>query len=201
MGTEANIILASKSRARQTMLKNAGLKFEAIPSGVNEPAIVKKMQAEGFESRGIALELAKQKALDVSAKHPGALVIGSDQTLKYHGAFIEKAIDNDAAVAKLKMMRGGEHTLISAVSVVKDSTVLWQHIDDAHLTMRDFDDEFLALYCEKAGDALTSCVGAYEFEGLGAWLFDSIKGDFFTILGMPLLPLLKHLREAYGVKP
>ncbi|MEM7618103.1 MAG: Maf family protein [Pseudomonadota bacterium] len=183
------------------MLKNAGLAFEAIPSEVDEPAIVGEMEAEGYEARGIALQLAKQKALDVSQKYPDALVIGSDQTLEFKGEFITKAENANQAFEKLSRMRGSEHTLVSGVSVALGGSTLWQHIDDAYLEMRNFDDDFLRLYCDKAGDALVHCVGAYEFEGMGSWLFNSIKGDFFTILGMPLLPLLKYLHETHGIQP
>lgn len=201
MAHKPKIILASKSPARKTMLQNAGLQFEIIPSGIDEPAIVKDMLADGYAAPGIALELAKRKALDVARDYPDALVIGSDQTLDFQGEFVNKAASKEEACERLGRMRGQEHTLISAVSVAMDDKPLWQHIDDAELVMRNFSDEFLELYCEKAGDALTNCVGAYEFEGLGSWLFSSIKGDFFTILGLPLLPLLVYLRETHGITP
>lgn len=195
------LILASKSAARKTMLGNVGLVFDSIPSDVDEPSIVEKMLLDGFHAPGIALELAKQKALDISKKYPDALVIGSDQTLDFNGELLSKAKTPENAKVKLRRLRGEDHVLVSAVSVAYNGEALWQHIDDANLSMRDISDEFLDLYCEKAGDALTHCVGAYEFEGMGGWLFSSIKGDFFTILGMPLLPLLGYLKETHGIAP
>lgn len=201
MSAQPALILASKSAARKTMLENAGLSFDALPSNVDEPVIVEKMLKDDFHAPGIALELARQKALDVSRKNPHALVIGSDQTLEFQGEFISKAENKEAARKKLALLRGEEHTLISAISVAYNGESLWQHIDDATLRMRNFDDEFLDRYCSKAGAALTQCVGAYEFEGLGGWLFSSIKGDFFTILGMPLLPLLGYLKDNHGFRP
>ena len=120
MGAEVSLVLASKSHARKTMLKNAGLVFEAVPSDVDEPAIVKRMQEEGFHAPGIALELAKQKALAVSKLYPDALVIGSDQTLEFKGEFIAKAPNKEAARKKLAAMRGEEHSLLSAVSIAQN---------------------------------------------------------------------------------
>ena len=193
------IILASKSKARRMMLENAGLDFECIPSGLEEEPIVERMLGEEFYAPGIALELAKQKALKVSREYPDALVIGSDQTLDFRHQLIMKAESPKDAREKLAMLRGEEHSLISAVSVALGAKSLWQHMDDAHLMMRDFDDEFLDLYCARAGSALVDCVGAYEFEGMGSWLFSSIKGDFYTILGMPLLALLGYLRDQHGM--
>ncbi len=201
MSNDTALILASKSAARCTMLSNAGFKFEVIPSSVDEISIIKEMTADDFYAQGIALELAKRKALDVSKTYPDALVIGSDQMLEFNGQMMGKTKTPEEAKEKLRMLRGNMHSLISAVSVAKDGHSLWQHIDDVHLEMRDFDDEFLDLYCLKAGDALVNCVGGYEFENLGSWLFSSIKGDYFTILGMPLLPLLSYLYDHHGIKP
>ncbi len=203
MSTEQkhDLILASKSSARRDMLAKAGLAFEIKPSNVDETAIMKKMTADRFYAPGIALELAKEKALDVAAKNDGALVIGADQTLEFDGVLMAKAKTDKEACQKLKSMRDDTHTLTSAVCVAKGNNILWTHIDDAALTMKNLDDDFMDWYCAHAGDALTRTVGAYELEGLGSWLFSSVKGDFFTILGMPLLPLLAYLYNHHDVKP
>ena len=198
---EAKIILASKSAGRRTMLENAGLHFNSVPSDLDEAHIIDDLKGQGRDISFIALELAKAKALYISKQYPDALVIGSDQILELDGQLISKANTAQEARTKLEMLRGKKHTLISAVSVARGEEILWHDIDEAQLVMRDVSDKFLDLYCEKAGDALVHCVGAYELEGLGSWLFSSIKGDYFTILGMPLLPVLGYLSDAHGATP
>lgn len=198
---DLRIILASQSAARKTMLKNAGLNFKAIPADLDEEKIIADFRADGFSTKHIALALSEKKALAVAQKNPDALVIGCDQVLEIEGQVVSKAKDPKDAKDKLRRLRGKTHTLISAVSIVQGKTTFWQHEDEAHLTMREFDDEFLENYAKQAGPALTRAVGAYELEGLGSWLFTEVRGDYFTILGLPLLPLLEYLNEYHGCKP
>ncbi|MGH1404197.1 MAG: Maf family protein [Alphaproteobacteria bacterium] len=194
------VILASASAARKEMLSAAGLVFEAEPAKVDEAAIIKKCERT-HDIKRLTSKLAQAKALSVSQKHPDALVIGSDQTLEFEGKLLTKAKDLADAEEKLKSLRGKTHILRSAVCVAHSETILFSISDSAHLTMHNFDDDFLVDYMQRDPDALTSCVGGYKIEGAGAWLFSDIKGDNFTIMGMPLLPLLGFLRSEYGIKP
>lgn len=193
------LILASASKARQEMLSNAGLTFEVLPADIDEDSIIQR--DDGRSPADKAGKLAFEKARAVSADNAGALVIGSDQILVHDNALLQKAADEKQALEKLQKLRGDWHELISAVSVVQDEQELWSAIERASLKMADLDDAALESYAGKAGDALTRSVGAYELEGLGAALFDKIDGDYFTILGMPLLPLLKYLRVRHSIRP
>lgn len=192
-----SLVLASQSQARQNMLRSCGLEFEAYPADLDEQALIRDSHSDNDSH--IAARLAAAKAEAISAKFPDALVIGSDQILECDGQILSKAADKNEAREKLIFLRGKTHRLISAVALAKGSEVIWQHSDQVSLTMHNFDDAFLDSYIDNAGDALTACVGAYEFEGLGAQLFEKIEGDYFTILGMPLLPLLNYLRSEHGV--
>lgn len=174
------------------MLKNAGLTFECIPADIDEQALQKRFT--GNNPAELAVELARAKALSVSESHPACLVIGADQVLEINGNILTKAANKEEALDKLRTLKGTAHTLISAVTVAEAGKILWQDVQGAHLTMHDFDENFLQNYAAHAGDGLTAAVGAYELEGAGAWLFDKVEGDYFTILGMPLLPLLSFLR-------
>lgn len=189
-----SLILASQSVARQNMLRGAGLSFETYPADIDE-AIHKNTDAS---PQDIARKLAEEKALAVSQKFPNALIIGSDQILEFQGKLLTKAKNQEEARTKLEMLRGKTHHLYSAVAVVQNGKVLWGDVQGAFLTMHNFSDLFLQAYLKKAGEALTRSVGAYELESLGAQLFESIEGDYFTILGMPLLSLLTYLREEHG---
>ncbi len=199
------LVLASQSKARYAMLKNAGVNFSVIRPVLDEIAMVHDiMRVAGTEKitpAKIAGELARKKALVVAKKNPEAIVIGSDQILVLEGKMMSKAKNKEEAKDRLRALRGKTHTLISAVAVAKGGTVFWSHEDTAELTMRDFNDEFLESYCDVAGEALTKAVGAYQIENAGAWLFSEVKGDHFTVLGMPLRPLLAYLNEYHGVKP
>lgn len=187
------IILASGSRARNEMLKEAGITFQAIPADIDEGALKEKMS--GSSLGDIAAALAKSKAMAVSSDHQDAIIIGSDQILSCEGNILSKAKTTDEAREKLQYLRGKTHHLTSAVCVTKAGQVTFEHCDSAALTMNDFDDDFLDDYISKAGDALTSCVGAYALESHGKTLFKEIKGDYHVILGMPLEPLLQFLSQ------
>lgn len=192
----APLILASGSKARQDMLRKAGLDFTAIPADIDEAAV---LDSAGGLVADKAQELAREKALHVAKSNIEAYTIGSDQVLELDGQIFSKAANKDEALEKLKALRGKTHRLISAVAVARGEDVLWQSHDSVALTMHDLDDDFLRAYCARAGDVLTSCVGAYALEEHGSWLFQKVEGDYFTVLGMPLLPLLAYLRaEGFG---
>lgn len=196
----SQIILASTSRARREMLAAAGVAFTVEAADVDEPAIRKTLLAAKSAATPpqIADALARAKAEDVSQRHKGSLVIGGDQVLALGTELLTKAKDEAAARATLKKLRGMTHELHSAVALAVDGRVLWTHTGTARLKMRDFSDAFLEEYLTRAGDRVGQSVGAYELEGLGVQLFDKIEGDYFTILGLPLLPLLAELR-AHGM--
>lgn len=193
------MILASGSAARQAMLRQAGLAFETIPATIDEYAIMDKHAALGPAEK--SLLLAREKALAVSRENTDALLIGSDQILCLGERIINKAKTREDAIEKLSSLRGKTHRLISGVAVARGGAVLWEHADYADLTMRNFDEAFLEAYAEQAGSALTACVGAYQIEGAGVWLFTRIEGDFFTIMGLPLPALLGYLYEQHGIGP
>ena len=190
------LILASKSVARINMLKSAGLQFETHPSDIDETTV----QNSGKAPDEIAEKLAAQKALNISALFPDALVIGADQVLECEGKLLNKASNEQEAREKLKTLRGQTHHLISAVCVAQGNEILWQNRQSASLTMHAFDDDFLERYIEQAGEALTRSVGAYELESLGVRLLKSVQGDYFTVLGMPLLSLLEYLQSDQDLK-
>ncbi len=191
------IILASKSAARRAVLTGAGVSFEVSVAGVDEDAVKNAMLAEGASPRDVADALAELKAIKVSRSKPG-FVIGSDQTLEFEGKLYDKAETVEAAAERLKTMRGKPHKLHSAVVVAKDGAPIWREIVSATLTMRDFSDEFLATYLELEGEEALGSVGCYRLEGPGAQLFSKIEGDYFAILGLPLMGLLDLFRR-HGV--
>ena len=191
------IILASKSAARRAVLTGAGVRFEVSVAGVDEDAVKNAMLAEGASPRDVADALAELKAIKVSRSKPG-FVIGSDQTLEFEGKLYDKAETVEAAAERLKTMRGKPHKLHSAVVVAKDGAPIWREIVSATLTMRDFSDEFLASYLELEGEEALGSVGCYRLEGPGAQLFSKIEGDYFAILGLPLMGLLDLFRR-HGV--
>ena len=191
------VILASKSGARRAVLTGAGVPFEAVVAGVDEDAVKVSMLAGGASPRDVADALAEIKAVKVSASRPG-LVIGSDQTLEFEGRLYDKAETLDAARERLKTMRGKPHRLHSAVVVAKDGAPIWREMVSATLTMREFSDAFLASYLELEGEEALGSVGCYRLEGPGAQLFSKIEGDYFAILGLPLMGLLDLFRR-HGV--
>lgn len=187
------LILASQSRSRQMLLQNAGLDFEAIPADIDERVI---QQSSGLTAPGdIAQVLASEKAAAVARHHPARLVIGADQTLALGARLFNKPVGRAGAFDQLQALAGHVHELHSAIAVVRDTTVLFQHVSVARMTMRPLSEAQIAAYLDAAGDAVTASVGAYQLEKLGVHLFSRIEGDHFTILGLPLLPLLDFLRH------
>lgn len=194
------LVLASASGARIALLQNAGLDFTARAAAIDERAVEAPLVQSRIAAAGIALGLAEAKALDVAAGEPDALVIGADQVLAAGGERWNKPASLADARAQLLALSGRVHTLHTAVAVVHDKAVLWRHEDAAHMHMRDLSPDLIESYLERVGDKALTSVGAYQLEGPGIQLFDRIEGDFFTILGLPLLPLLKFLRGE-GVLP
>jgi septum formation protein len=187
------LILASKSHARQALLANAGIVFEAIPADIDERAL---QQASGLISPGeIAALLARDKAVAVSSRRSGRVVVGADQTLALDGRLFSKPAGRAQAAEQLQALAGRIHELHSAVAVARDDKILFAHVAIARMTMRPLDDNAISVYLDAAGEAVTSSVGAYQLEGLGVHLFERIEGDHFAILGLPLLPLLEFLRS------
>lgn len=188
------IILASGSAIRRTLLEDAGVSFDVIVKPVDEAAIKNAMLAEGNLPRDIADALAEAKARRVSLTSPG-LVIGADQIMVMDGQLFDKPRDMTEARSRLQSMRGRSHHLMGAVVICEDGYPVWRHMAKTTLTMRDFSDSFLNNYLNAEGDILLSSVGAYRFEGRGAQLFSHVDGDFFSILGLSLLPVLDYLRQ------
>jgi septum formation protein len=187
------LVLASQSRARQALLTNAGICFEAVTAEIDERAV---QQASGLSAPGeIASLLAREKALSVSARQPGKFVIGADQTLALGERLFSKPAGRAQAAEQLRALAGRSHELHSAVAVARDGAILFEAVAVAGMTMRRLGEAEIDVYLDEAGDAVTSSVGAYQLEGLGVHLFERIEGDHFTILGLPLLPLLAFLRS------
>jgi septum formation protein len=186
-------ILASQSAVRRNLLEAAALAVETIPASIDERAIEAKAGRQTPDA--VALLLACEKAKAVAAKYPGRIVIGADQTLALGHERFSKPVDRAAAAGQLRCLRGKTHILSSAVAVARDVSMLFSHVGQAHLTMRDFSDAWLERYLDVAGEAVCASVGAYQLEGPGVHLFEKIDGDYFTILGLPLLPLLAFLRH------
>lgn len=198
------LVLASASRTRQSMLSAAGVSFSVDAAATDEAEAKESLKGEGAAPRAVAETLAELKARRVGQRRKGALVLGCDQVLALgtdsRATIVDKPADRAAAAAQLRALSGRRHILISAAVVVRDGQLLWHHADMAELTMRPLSDEFIDGYLRAAGDDVLQSVGAYQLEGLGAQLFSSVRGDFFTILGLPLLPLLGFLRE-HGAVP
>ena len=188
------VILASGSAIRRKLMTDAGLDFEVIVKPVDEAAIKESMLAESARLRDIADALAEAKSMRVSRIEDG-LVIGADQIMVMDNQLFDKPKDIDEARERLKLMRGKTHYLMGAVVICENGTSVWRHMAKTKLTMREFSDSFLDDYLEREADLVTKSVGAYRFEGLGAQLFSNVEGDFFSILGLSLLPVMDYLRR------
>ena len=187
------IILASTSPTRQSMLKNAGVNFTALRPNVDERQLLAENPA--WTPADASLCLARAKAVEVSLRNAGGLVIGADQVLSFAQRIYSKPSDIDTARNQLRDLRGMTHELISSAACARNGLELWNITCRAHMTMRNFSDGFIEAYLSRNGMESTASVGAYQLEGLGSQLFDRIDGDYFTILGLPLLPLLEFLRK------
>ncbi|AOG53566.1 MULTISPECIES: Maf-like protein [Brucella] len=189
------LVLASKSPFRSALLKNAGIEFSTASADIDERAVEAPLYESGATPEDVAQILAEAKAIDVSEKNPGAVVIGCDQTLSLGDEIFHKPHDMEAARRQLQKFSGKTHQLNSAVVLARDGKTLWRHVSIAHMTMRDLDAGFIGRYLGRVGDIALANVGAYQVEGPGIQLFEKIDGDYFTIVGLPLLPLLAELRR------
>lgn len=192
------LLLASASPVRARLLEAAGVPFEVSPARVDEEAAKASLLANGAHPRDIADALAEMKARRSSVADPAALILGADQVLEFQGECISKSGTRAEAEKLLRRLRGKEHSLICAAVLARGGQVLWRQVQIAKLWMRDFSDSFLRSYIDGEGDAVLGSVGCYHLEGRGAQLFSRIEGDYFSILGLPLLPLLSALRD-FGV--
>lgn len=189
------LVLASGSRWRAKMLRDAGLNIETDAADIDERAVEAPLLKADLPAEDIAAVLAEAKAMEVSERHPGALVLGADQVLSLDGEIHSKPETMEAARRKLLNMRGKTHVLHSALACVRDGETIWRYSENATMKMRDFSPEFLGHYLAETGDMALASVGSYQIEGPGIQLFEKIDGDYFTIIGLPLLPLLAFLRD------
>jgi len=186
------LVLASRSDIRGKILAAAGLRLAIRPAQIDERAM--EAQAGLEDPVAIAALLARAKAAAVAASMPGHIVLGADQTLALGAERFSKPINREDAARQLRALRGKTHVLSSALSLVRDGEILYEFVESARLTMREFDERFLDLYLDLAGTTALASVGAYQLEGIGVHLFEHVEGDYFTVLGLPLLPLLAYLR-------
>lgn len=189
------LVLASASPARRQLLENAGLSFEVVPASIDERAAEQPLLEAGVTPEDLAAALAMVKAVSVSEARPGDLVIGADQVLEIDGERLTKPADMEEARRQLLRLSGRKHQLHSALACARGGGVVWQHSETAHLTMRNLTPAFVGRHLAAVGDDALKSVGAYQLEGRGIQLFETVEGDFFGILGLPLLPLLAFLRS------
>ena len=190
-----SLVLASSSPFRRMLLQNAGLAFDAYAATIDERAIEERLGELHASPEHVAVELAKAKALDVSRHFRGMLVLGSDQTMSLGERVFHKPIDLEEARSHIATLSGKTHRLNSGMALVQDGVVVWEHVSSADMTVRPLSEAFIARYVDRCGEKLLSSVGAYQLEGEGIHLFSAIDGDYFTIRGRPMLPLLAKLRE------
>ncbi|QND48974.1 Maf-like protein [Rhizobium lusitanum] len=189
------LILASSSSFRRMLMENAGLHFQALAADIDERAIEAPLERDGAGPDAVALVLAKAKAKEVSDRFPGSLVIGSDQTMSLGSQVFHKPKTMAEAENHLRSLSGKTHRLNSAIALARNGDIIWEHVSHAELTMRDLSAEFVHRHLTRVGGKALSSVGAYQLEGEGIQLFSKIDGDYFTIIGLPMLPLLQKLRE------
>jgi septum formation protein len=190
----SRLLLASASASRQALLRAAGVDFVIAPASINEPALMQDLIAKGTEAGLIAEMLAGQKAVMVSRRSAGEVVLGGDSVLALGQEVIGKSHDLAAVRALLLKLSGRTHALISAAALARDGAIFWHHTARARMTVRTLSEAFIDAYLAREGEILLGSVGGYHFEGRGAQLFESAEGDYFSILGLPLLPVLAQLR-------